>query len=67
MWTAFWNSEGLVLADFFKKGTTVNSGHYIDTLIKCKHLKEESEGLGYKINTSSALQRQGSQKWNDKD
>jgi hypothetical protein len=43
MLTAFWNSEGVVIADFLKKGATVNPEHYTETLESLKKMHNEEE------------------------
>jgi hypothetical protein len=42
--TVFWNSE-VVLTDFLKKGATVNSEHYTETLnnLKTHNTRKEAE------------------------
>jgi Transposase. len=34
MATIFWVNEGILLMEFLKKGTTINSGTYVQTLQK---------------------------------
>ena len=36
MATVFWDSQGVILVDFFSKGETTNSEVYIETLRKLK-------------------------------
>jgi histone-lysine N-methyltransferase SETMAR len=36
MLTAFWDVNGVILADFMERGTTINSERYIETLNKLK-------------------------------